>query len=200
MQADKKGLSKREKRLILLLAVVVLFAVTAMYVIVPLFNKLEDRIDEYNTLSLEKTRIESIIATELSTRAALDTAAAEHDELMANYLSESLLSEIGRMLTGLCEEHRLSPIDQRLSAPKPLVTGDEGDSGATVNPGFLVVSATMTIRGSYDDLKSLLNTVDKTDYIRVSRVSFGRNNPETSGFDRITVYFEVIMLKDITED
>jgi len=200
MQADKKGLSKREKRLILLLAVVVLFAVTAMYVIVPLFNKLEDRIDDYNTLSLEKTRIEAIIATELSTRAALDTAAAGHDELMANYPSESHLSEVGRMLTGLCEEHRLSPIDQRLSAPKPLVTGDEGDDSATVNPGFLVVSATMTIRGSYDDLKSLLNTVEKTDYIRVSRVSFGRNNPETSGFDRITVYFEVIMLKDITGD
>jgi len=202
MQADKKNLSKREKRLVMLLAVVGLFAVMVMYVIIPLFNKLEDKINLHDTMTIEKGRIEASIATEVSIRDALDTAASEHGKLMANYISESHMSDIGRMLTGLCENHRLSPIDQKLSSPKPLFPGDKADDDgdAEASSAFLAVTAAMTVSGGYRELKSLLDTVEKTDYIRVVRVSFGRSDPVTSEFDRIMIYFEVKMLKDIAED
>jgi len=197
MQTEHKRLSEREKRMLTIMAAVALLAVMVMFVFIPLNNRLNDRKTEYHTLALEKIKIEATLAGETGIRANHKAMIEKHGWIRANYLSESLNSEVGRILTGLCEAHGLQPVSQRLSDPAPFVINESGGSGNNENTSLLTVSATMTVRGEYDNLKSLLDYVRQTDYLRVSRLSFGSPRGSFTVLDRITIGFEVTMLNDI---
>ena len=203
MQTEKKTLSKREQVMMLVLVVVAVFAVTILYVIVPSYNRLIDRTDEYNALEFEKIMIISTIASESAARGNHDALIAQYDNISSRFLCESSNNEIGRMLTGLCEMHSLQPIDQNLQPPVDLVIGDgdnagSGEAGANSrwSPVFLVETATMTLIGEYSDLMRLLDTVEQIEYIRISRVTYAKSMDANLSADRIAVQFEVIMLKD----
>ena len=221
MQTEKKGFSKREKRLLLLLVVVALFAVMVMYIIVPLYNQLNDKTVMIGNLTMEKNRIETTIRYEDKARENRDAAYARYAEQQERFLNESLSNEVGRLLTSLCEDHALRPVSQKLSPARVFSTdGKVDESNDSV---FLVISASMTVRGNYDSLKKMLGTVGETDYLRISRVSFdipstaqqedaagagtgsaqgaqpGATQEERYDLDRLTVYFEVTMIKDNTQ-
>ena len=193
MQTEKKNLNKREKRMLMLLVVVAIFAGMVLYVITPLYNQLNDKKTEYNDITLAKMRMEASVAAERNIRENRDLALGEHAENSARFLSESLSNEIGRMLTALCARHGLQPIDQNLSAPGDFsVDGSSGDDAA-----FLVVSAAMTVSGDYARLKSLLDDVAGIDYLRVKSVSFSWSEGLASETIRVSLNFEVSMLKNL---
>ena len=209
MQAEvKKGLSKREKILLSIVLVFGIFAIMVMFVIIPLYNDLSDKTTLYNELTVQKIQIETKLSTEAATRENHTVVLARHKTNSERFLNTSLSNEIGRMLTTLCDEHGLSPVSQQLSNPKDFTkilsssgsrpSADDKNGKETV---FLMVTATMTVKGDYEDLKSLLDTVEQIEYIRVSRVSLGRDtaNPELV-LNKITVTFEVTMLKDVSPD
>jgi len=199
MHTEKKGLSKREKLMLLIMVVIGLFAIMVMFVIIPFYEQLSAKTKALSDLEFTKAQIDTTLASEHGIRENYNAVLQQHDMNSARFLNEALSNDIGRMLTVLCENHSLQPIDQKLSAPVDFVIKREGGEESAENSLFLIVSAVMTVRGEYDDLKSLLDTVEGIDYIRISRTSFSRNtyNPE-SGLDRITVYFEVTMLKNIS--
>ena len=216
MQTEKKGLSKREKALLIIMLVFGSFALMVMFVVLPLYNQLNDKNTEYGYLETEKIQIDVKLAAEAVAR---DNYTNVYNTLKSNserFLNPSLSNEIGRMLTSLCENHGLQPISQQLSAPKDFVPA--GAAGSGNSPGnisgnssgnssgnnsgegsvFLIVSASMAVKGTYDELKSLLDAVEEIEYFRVTRVSFSRNTADTElPMDRISLYFEVTMLKDI---
>ena len=201
MQTDNKGLSKREKRLLMALLVVALTAGMVLYVILPLYSLLNDEEEEYSELSLERVQIDSSLAAEAYIRDIRDSMAVRHGVYSARYLNESLSNEIGRMLTALCESHRLQPIEQSLSAPRDFVIErdddedvDEDEDKQTI---FLVVSASMTVNGDYSNLLRLLDSIKSIDYIRVSRVTYTWSIDPERERDRITINFEVTMIKDM---
>ncbi|MCL2198584.1 MAG: type II secretion system protein M [Defluviitaleaceae bacterium] len=185
MPIDKKGFTKREKLLLILVAVVGITAIMVMYVIIPFYNRLEDSREAYNALSMERMQVEMIKATEASLLAGYQAAVLEYYELREVFLSEAHLSGIGLLLTRLTLEHNMHPVDQRLSNP---VTSPGRDM-------LMVVTASMTLRGSYEDLKTLLDTVEETEYLRISHVafSFGADGE----ISNVRVSFEVTMIRDV---
>jgi hypothetical protein len=185
MQAEKKNLNKREKVLLLLLVVVGLFAGVVLYVIVPFYNELLEKQSEYDALLLNKMQIELSLNAEDATREEHASAVERHREISARFLSESLSSDIGRMLNNLCADHDLRWVNQSISAPRDF------DDGSV----FVIVSAAMTVRGTYIDLKRLLDTVDQIEYIRISSVSFNIGGGAEPELDTISLNFDVTMMK-----
>jgi hypothetical protein len=198
MQTEKNSLSKREKRLLIFLAAVSVIAIAVVYGITPLYNRLDEKTKEYHALELEKIRIEALIATEQAIRDNRDAGAARHGGLRAQFLSESLSNEIGRILTGLCEEHNLQPIDQKLSAAKDFTLKKGERATDTGDSAFLIVSAVMTVKGGYSDVKGLLEAVGERGYLRISRLALGGGGDIAAGPGRVTISFEVAMLKDVS--
>ena len=196
---EKKGLSKREKWLLLIMVVFGVFALMVVYIIVPMNDELNDKETKRSELEFEKLRIEQTLMLESSTRDSLDEAKGTHKGVAARFLSESSVSEIGRMLTELCEEHNLFPISLNTTAPVGFTTGGKDREEAAklaAESAFSIVTASMTVSGGYDSLKSLLDTAEQTEYLRVSRVSFGRNVDDWPEVGNISITFEVTMLKD----
>jgi cell division protein FtsL len=220
MQTEKKGFSKREKRLMLLLVVFALFAVMVMYVIIPLYTRLGEAQIEYSELSNDRIILETRLNSEAAVQQLHDDAVEQSIMIGARFLSESLSYDIGRMLTRLCETHGLQPISQQLSAPREFIieeiggyTGSDYDirryleyddrygyaseDEFGVRSAFLIVTANMSVSGEYDDLKHLLDTVEQTEYLRISQVSVRWDSGAGSYIDRINIDFEVIMLREI---
>jgi hypothetical protein len=195
MQTEKKGLTNREKRLLLLMLVVGFSAGMIVYVIIPFFNRWQDETALYDELSMRRHQIESLFASAPYVRSNHTAALEQYDEARERFLNESHISEIARMLTRIILDHNLSPIDLRMS-PATLLT--EWDA-------FTIMPVTMTISGGYEDLKRLLDTVFLTEYLRITRLSFGfvgagateDGERQERGIDRISVVFEVIMMRDV---
>jgi len=202
MITEKKGLSKREKVLIIFMAIFGSLALMVVFVILPLYEQLGDKNTEFGYLQTEEQQILVKIATENVARENYDRLYETLLESSERFLNPSLSNEIGRMLTSLCENHGLQPISQQLSAPRDYAPagGSGGASGGNGNGEgsvFLIVSASMVVRGSYVELKDLLDAVEDIEYFRVTRVSFGRSATETGqSLDRISLNFEVTMLND----
>ena len=184
MQIDKKGFTKRETRMLVLLLVVGVTAALVMLVIIPTFNQLQDDRDEYHRLTIERANVQSMLLSEPVIRENHEQALQMHDELAARFFDDAHSSEIGRMLAQLCEDHNLSPLDQRIQNPVELEPG-----GA-----FLVVTASMTVSGMYANLKRLIDTVEERDYLRLSRVSFNLRD-DSDWLDRVVLVFEVVMIR-----
>ena len=205
MQTEKKGLSKRERFLLIAALAVGLLAAAVQFAILPLNSDLQDKNEQYSNMEFEKSKLDAQFASETAIRDNNSAAIGEYNSKSGMFLSESLSNEIGRLLTNLCENHGLSPSDLKLSAPKPFSMDEKGAETDAENANksvFLTVTATMTVKGGYDDLKTLLDDVEQTAYIRVSRTSVTWKK-ETGGEtvyidpepDRITLEFEVTMLK-----
>jgi len=199
MQTEKKGLAKREKVMLFIMVVVGLFALMVMYVIIPLYNQLGDLQTEYSTLQAEKTRIDTMIAAENGIRDGRNQAVERHKTESIKYPDESHASEIGRMLTVLCETHGLIPVSQTLSDPKDFnVDGNAKPAAGDPEPVFVVMSAAMVLNGSYQNLMRLMDTVEEMDHIRISSFAYTWNVTATAlNSDRIRIGFEVTMIKDV---
>ena len=201
MPTERKNLSKREKRMLLIMVVFGLFAVMIIFVLVPFYYQFTDKTEQYNAAEMEKSKIVATLASEEALRDSHDAVLVRHKANSARFLNEALSNDIGRMLTQLCETYGLAPIDQKLSSPADFNIDGSGNTGEAGDPVFLIVSAVMTIRGEYDDIKALLDAVEKIDYIRISRLSFSRSTDLTDPvFSRISIYFEVTMLKNLTAE
>ncbi|MCL2820901.1 MAG: type II secretion system protein M [Oscillospiraceae bacterium] len=201
MVAERKGFSTREKIMMFILIVVAIFAIMVIYVIIPLFNQLEEKRTELGRAQSEKARVDAILATENTIREGRDEAVARHGLESARFLDESHASEVGRMLTQLCQRSGLEPVDLSLTDPVDFsIPNDE--EGAPANEDsktvFLITSASMTVTGDYTSFKKLLDEVEKTDYLRISQISyvFGVASDDSVVMDRIAIGFEVTMLKD----
>jgi len=202
---EKQGLSKREKMLLLVVGSVGLLAVMVQFVFLPMSNQLSAKRDTYDSLLMEKARIETSLATEANIRAKRDAALAAYHAISARFPYDSSSTVVGQLLTALCESHGLTPSDQKLSAPA--VFSPDGVLRTAGDPAFTTVSVTMTVLGAYDDLKDVLDAVEQTDYLRISRVSFSRNNNDTQQGrlrelpgveqDKITIQFVVVLLNEV---
>jgi hypothetical protein len=193
MQTNTKGLSTREKKMLLFLAVFGTTALMVVFVIMPYFNRLQDERDALNALEMEQMRINILLASEQTLINNFDDAFEHYSETTQALITESHISEIGRMLTRICQEHGLMPIEQRLSNPVVFTDSDARDDDGGV---LSTVSVSMSVRGSYNDLKRLLNTIEQTEYLRISRVSFSIGD-DRDVTERIALNFEVVMLREL---
>jgi hypothetical protein len=134
---------------------------------------------------MEKMQLDILFASEAFIREENETVALLYGEISDMFLSDAHSSEIGRMLTDISHAHNLMPVDLRLSPPTAFEAGDL----------FYITTVSMTVNGTYDDLKSLLDTVEEIEYLRVSRLSFSKSQPLDT-VSRIALTFEVTVIKE----
>ena len=190
-QNEKKGFTKREKRLILFMAVIGFTALMVVYVIIPFFNRLQDENDRYNALSLEQMQLNILLNNAPVIRENNEKALNDFYEARERFFNEAHMNDIGQRMTNLCLAHNLSVQSQRLTA-------------ATTSPAwnaFMIMPVQMNVSGSYENLKRLLDTVADTEYLRITRIAFNmlaaQAEDRFQGVERVTIHFEVIMMKDL---
>ena len=186
MKIDEKkpgSLTKREAVLLTLLAVFGFGAVMIMLVILPGIGAIQDNRQLLGELETNRISIQNLMLSQDLLVERLEEAEEQHIEFINMFVAHNTHSaEIGRMLVQLGEAHNLENIDQRLDTPS--------NFQAANNIYFMTV--TMNFRGLYQDMLSLLNTVEASDYLRISRVNFSQ---PAQGYmiDRIAIIFEVTL-------
>ena len=195
MQIDKKGLTKREKRLILLLIILSLVVGTLNLIIMPLVDRLTEKSEEFYALDFERMRVTLAMNSESNDRKRHADAIQKYEQIQSDYLSETQTNEIGRILNELCAAHNLRPTALSLSDCRDYLDPDIESADEYPSAAFSIISADMTVSGKYSDLKSLLDAVKDIPYLRVSNCSFSLNSDTTNEYlDIISITFEITLL------
>jgi len=179
---EKKSISKREKVLLVFLAFLSLTVGGVVYLILPMYQNLEDARDELTRLENEQIHQTMLLASEAGIRAANEAAHASFYEVTEYFLLETHAGEIGRMMIALANRHNLTSLDQRLF--EPVISGD-----------IVTVEVTMSLQGSYADLQRLLDAVENTAYLRISRLAFNISSDNPSWLNNISINIEVAMIR-----
>ena len=193
MGTEKMSLSKREKKLLFLAGCVALVAIMVMLVIMPLYNRYNDKTTEFNELATRYQQTEIALAAESLIHESYVDALAVFNHMRTIYGSEVVSNDVGYLLTSIVNHHNLIPINQTISKPSAFsIPGYEESDGV-----FSTMSVSMTVAGEYRNIKRLLDTIERSPYIRVSSISFRLSHDEGMvDTDRINLRFEVLMLRE----
>lgn len=192
-----KGLSKREKVLISIAAVFALSFILFKFAIIPTYNNYMSKQEELDSLYYQKMLLEIKLQSEASVHENYDKAQKTYDAIIEQYPSVIPNEEIDRLLTGICLQNSMSVTSLKISnAIDYIMSQEESESkGISQNSAaFTIVKANMSLKGEYDSLKNLIDTVERIDYIRISQISYSRNKDTDSS--SISITFEVMMFKD----
>jgi hypothetical protein len=203
MQEQKAGLSKREKRLLLLVSIIGLFYLAFQFGFLPSYERHSGKTEEFDLLRMEKVRVEGVLLSEEHLRDANEQAGADYKALEETYLLAGANTNLGRMLSALCADNGLRVEGQSMGQPADFtVPGEDGGSASEGDRAFSTVTVTMTVSGGYEAIKSLLDAVDRDPTVRVSRVSFSldRGDAEETGLERVSITFEVTLLNSLRQD
>lgn len=191
----KTGLSKREKYLVIAAAAVVLIYIGIQFGIIPAYNYYQDGLETLDVVSTEKTLMDMKLANEASTRSGYENAVSKFEDITERYPAVMPNEKVDRILTGLCLESGLSPVMLGIDVSTAPAQAEAGGDEEETTEAFRVVTATMNLSGSYDNLKRLINAVERIEYIRFTRVSYTENvENDRAGVSNISVLFEVTML------
>jgi hypothetical protein len=163
--------TKREKILVFLAVVAGLIFVTTTYLITPMNSELAEKQAELERLVFERMMLEIKLASEEGVVQSNLNARAAYEEITRTYPALMLSTEVDRTFTGL--------VVRNVFRPNSLCISDPSASG----PAFSTVAVSMTLSGTYDSIISLINEVNASDYIRITRVSFSppRSPAEATG-------------------
>ena len=210
-----QGLSKRERILIFIAAIVVLVFVAFQFFIMPAYNKYTAKLDEYDNLSYEKELLDMEFRSEELTRNNYIDFEKEFIEIKERYPVVMSNEELDRMMTGLCLENKLNPVmleisveetaeeetevqteEQPESAEEETDSAEEQtDSAEEQKVPFVVATVTMNLSGDYNSMKGLIDTMEGIDYIQITQISYAKEKDTGTPSDsNISVIFEVTML------
>jgi Tfp pilus assembly protein PilO len=179
----KTGLKKREKVLLFAAFVVGLVTLTSTYVISPMSDQLAEKRERRENLTFERMQLDIKIASEEVYRQTNTGAYEAYTEIASRYPQFMPNNEIDKILTGLTMRQSFMPISLSLS----------DTARNTWGPAFSTVTASMTLHGGYESLISLINAVEKIDYIRITNVRYSVRDEGHA----IGVAFEVTMMNPI---
>lgn len=204
----KTLLSKRERILLLAMAAVVIIYVGLQFFIIPYYNDYTDKQEQYEQLLFDKGAMEAKLGNDAAIRLNNKETENEINELKSVYPTSLTSSEADQIISGLCRKSGLSPVSLGMSDAKnyEAASGKEqnsngdGEQGAKSarSPAFSVITANMTMSGSYDSLMNLLDMAEELEYIRISKVAYteSRDSGKT-GASNISVTFEISMLNEM---
>ena len=190
MQTGKRTLSKKEKRLLFGAGIIGFVLIMYMYVITPLNEQIESKTAEYETLSSQWRVIETQLRTENEIRESRDELMEQYYEVRDSYLDEALNQEIGREMTLMVREHDFLEVSQSISALSNFTSG-----GITGDPVFSVLPITMSVRGGYDEIKGILDTMEETPYNSIISFAISDSREDEFDVDMVSLNFRLIMFR-----
>jgi len=198
----KTGLSKRERILIIGLAVVLVAYLAVQFGVRPLLDRYDIVQKEFFRLSDERDAYERNIASETLILDGNKKAREDYEELKKKFPALMPNEEIDHILTGLCIKYGLRPIMLYISDPAPLQT-EKGESSDGADDGslavFMKVTATMNVNSSFSALEDLVTAVEKIEYIRIIFENYSAKAASGGNRDvpNISVKFELTLLNNL---
>lgn len=211
----KTGFTKREKIMIMGASIFILVFLSFQYVIKPLNNQYIEKSEEYENLDVEKTLLDVALGNETAAYSNHENAEKTFNEIKTRYPLLMPNEKLDRILTEICLDNKLTPVTLGISDAVGFVpekteeensseetqkqdSAEEPEDAIVKSPVFSVVTATMTLKGDYNSLKSLIAAIDKMDYIRISRLSFSLSKDiNNTDMPNVSVFFEITMLNDM---
>jgi len=187
----KQQLSKREKLLIILMAVIVVVFVGYRFVVSPVLAYYNNQITQRDNLQLQKDDKTAILNIGASLEENFGALQDTYNNVLSAYPYLLVNDDIDRLVTTLCSNCNLEPFRLSISDIKT-PAGDTVADITTDQNIFYVITANMNLSGDYDALKSLLNTLSNNPYIVLRQFSF--SNAYAAGSTNLTASFDVEML------
>ena len=197
--AAKKGLTKREKLLILVAGTGAVLFLAVYFVIIPLYNSWSDKQEEYQLLLDEKAEMEIKLSLAPMTRSGYDSARSTLNETSKRYPFVMPNEDLYGQLTILYRNCRLA--SSGLSVAPNATPYSPDQQAASQSAVVYTQTATLTLAGTYDNLKTFIDRIEAMDQLRINRISFSIQEAMTElGSSRISVIVEMMMLNDDLRD
>ncbi|MCL2002831.1 MAG: hypothetical protein FWG72_02365 [Oscillospiraceae bacterium] len=193
MQKEKTNLTPKEKRLLATAAVLGLFYLAFQFGFLPLYNEFKEKTERLEELNGEWAVIGARLNEEERVRGEHLRAKTAYGDIENRFVRTDTTTDLSNMLIMLCRNNNLDIVSQGLGAPAAFSV--PGGAAHSVS-AFSTVTTTMSVSGGYDSVKRLLDTVDASNAVHVSRLSFSPAfDAETP--DRVSVTFVVTLLNGI---
>ena len=194
-----QNLSKREKILLFVVAMILILYLAIQFAIVPLYNRYFDDIDERNDLRYESSIVEMEIANISTIRQSHVSAQEQLLRIKQEYPLLIPNEEIDPILTNLCLSNGLIPSTLLFTGSfgAPVIEEEEpapNREEKKEEPEYLltIVTVSMNVTGSYRSLLGLLAEVDSLQYIRITNLSYAVPRQTGAPDDsRISITFEL---------
>lgn len=201
------NLSNREKNLIFALSLIVIIFLGVQFLFLPQFNSHNMKKTEYADLMTRKTEVEMRIASEPATRQNYDTSKQEYEQIKTRYPVKMDNEAVDNLVTGVTMRNQLAPLQLEIKDATQLeldkISPETKDTQASSEDKqmsvFYIGTATISLDGTYESLKWLINEVAGIDNLRISRVSIQgaiNTGTVTIGTQKITIAFQVSMLEE----
>ena len=185
-----KGLSKREKIMISILAVFVIITGFVYFAIMPAYGRYTASVERLKGLELENTITEDKLNREEAARQGYMNSAALLDEIIKTYPAVMPNEGIDRLLTGMCLRNGLNALSLSLS----------DNAADTAAQPFSITTANMNLSGSYSQFKSLIREAESIKYLRIVKAAYTESGvTQRQGSSNINISFEVFMYNDILQ-
>lgn len=195
----EKGLTKREKVLIIIAASILVIFVSFKFVFQPVYNKYYTTTEKNSQLDTDKQLMEIKLMNEAAIKAGFNRAQISHDE-SKKYFPEVLTNEqLDRLITGICLKNNVKPTLLGMSIIKrdPIVSSESVSSAPTLDEGtlnekaasnlsssdestskpepisvFTIATATINASGTYEDMQKIISEVNSTTHIRINSLKY----------------------------
>lgn len=203
----KNGLTKREKVLLFIAAVLFIGILGFKFLLTPAYVAYDNAKTKHDNLANTKQIVEQKIENESNTRQSYTDALTNFEDVETLYPPIMTNEELDILITSMCLEHKLKPTmlgmsvrEQETPDTKP-VPEDSGDDAPQDASLFAVTTATINATGSFSDLQNLIKTVEKISYIKISAMSYSEPKSQAIANTQkkpssVTLTFDVTMLDD----
>ena len=195
-------LTKREKALLLLLAVIGMVAGAVFLAIIPLYNHLTDLEAEHLDLLARQEDMRLELSMEAATRAGYDNAAARLEETRLQYRLYMPNTEILQDLSDLRQRSRMTSQGARLAHTQGAIpySADPRDRVSPEDAAVFVNTATLTLTGSYDSIQTFIDEVDRHEYLQINKIAFNAKDALEGSATNISIILEIMMLSESLRD
>ncbi|MDR2600571.1 MAG: hypothetical protein LBC73_09895 [Oscillospiraceae bacterium] len=178
-------ITKREKMLIFIVAIVGAVTLVAIFGVVPMLERLDIANEENRLLDEEVNVVRSRIENRFQYEDENRLANERFTEITLDYPVLVTNEEIDSALTNLCLSNNLRPTSWSVR-PFDRPTPDDL---------FVIISVSMSVVGTYDSFLNLLDDVDEKQHIRIVSMSYLLSRDlEDDEFGVITLAFELTYL------
>lgn len=194
-------LTSREKKLILFVVALGLVMGAMFLGIFPLYNNWIGLQDEHDALLIQKDELNQKLAMRALTLIQYERAQEKLEETKEKNRYFMDKADCINLLTDLTRKSGLRSGTVNVSDAKPYSADPKKKSSDLTDAAIYTATATLTVTGGYDNIKKLIDEVDRLGYVRINKISFSAKDAmDTAAETQISLILEIMMLDKNIDD
>jgi len=190
----KQSITKREKILLFLAALVLIVYLSVQFVIFPAFARYSDLNANLDRLEDERARVEADIAMLPLLRVENAEAYERFTEILEKYPELIVSEDIDVLMTNLVIRQNLNPTMLNISSPRALVMQGE-EAGSEI---FVLVTVSMSLVGNFNSVQHLVYEVDNINFIRITNLNYSLPSSNVLDDATTSVTFELTFINPVS--